>query len=108
MRTKLTILLLLILCAVPFYSSAAKKKLPAKSFAAYLYVEVETKVYRKGIEISSENPEERRWYFSNVVEQPEDVPSYSLVKQKFMPFFSRNVMDPSKPVAFRSITVNRT
>jgi hypothetical protein len=27
-----------------------------------------------------------------------------LVKQKFMPFFSRNVMDPSKPVAFRSIS----
>ena len=100
MRTKPTILLLLILCALPFYSSAAKKNPPAKSFTAYLYVEVETKVYRKGVEISGENPEERRWYFSNVVEQPEDVPSYSLVKQKFMPFFSRNVMDPFEARGF--------
>ena len=31
----------------------------------YLFIEVETKVYRKGVEISSQNPEERRWYMSN-------------------------------------------
>jgi hypothetical protein len=34
------------------------------------------------------------------VEQPEDVPSYSLVKQKFMPYFSRNVMDPFEARGF--------
>jgi hypothetical protein len=59
----------------------------------YLFVEIETKVYRKDVEISSANPSERRWYFSNVIVQPMDVPTYSLVKQKFMPYFSRNVMD---------------
>jgi hypothetical protein len=59
-------------------------------------VEVETTVHRAGVETSSENPEERRWYISNVVVQPEDVPSYSLVKQKLVPYFSRNVMDPAE------------
>jgi len=66
----------------------------------YLFIEIETKVYRKGVEISSENPEERRWYFSNVVVQPEDVPTYSLIKQKIMPYFSRNVMDPFEARGF--------
>ena len=33
---------------------------------------------------------------SNVVTQPEDVPTYSLIKQKIMPYFSRNVMDPAE------------
>jgi hypothetical protein len=49
-----------------------------------------------GVETSSENPEERRWYISSVIVQPEDVPTYSLVKQKFIPYFSRNVMDPAE------------
>lgn len=49
-----------------------------------------------GVETSSEHPEERRWYISEVIVQPEDVPDYSLVKQKFMPYFSRNVMDPAE------------
>jgi hypothetical protein len=66
----------------------------------YLYVEIETKVYKKGVDISSTNPAERRWYFSNVVVQPEDVPTYSLVKQKIMPYFSRNVMDPFEARGF--------
>jgi hypothetical protein len=66
----------------------------------YLYVEIETKVYRKDVGISGENPSERRWYFSNVVVQPEDVPTYSLVKQKIMPYFSRNVMDPFEARGF--------
>jgi hypothetical protein len=60
------------------------------------FVEVETTVHRAGVETSSDNPEERRWYFSNVIVQPEDVPTYSLVKQKYVPYFSRNVMDPAE------------
>lgn len=32
--------------------------------------------------------------------QPEDVPTYSLVKQKIMPSFSRNVMDPFEARGF--------
>src|SRR5260370_21639643 len=66
----------------------------------YVFVEAETKVYRKGVEISSENPSERRWYFSNVIVQPMDVPTYSLIKQKIMPYFSRNVMDPFEARGF--------
>lgn len=72
----------------------------AHANTAYLFVEIETKVYRKGVEISSENPEERRWYFSNVVVQPEDVPTYSLVKQKIIPYFSRNIMEPFESRGF--------
>jgi len=66
----------------------------------YLFVEIETKVYRKDVPISSEHPSERRWYFSNVVVQPMDVPTYSLIKQRFMPYFSRNVMDPFEARGF--------
>jgi hypothetical protein len=66
----------------------------------YLFVEIETKVYRKDVPISSEHPSERRWYFSNVIVQPMDVPTYSLIKQKFMPYFSRNVMDPFEARGF--------
>ena len=66
----------------------------------YLFVEVETKVYRKDVRTSSENPNERRWYFSNVIVQPMDVPTYSLIKQRIMPYFSRNVMDPFEARGF--------
>jgi hypothetical protein len=100
MRIRIMVLLgTLALCLLPVRfaqdSSAAHN-----ANTAYLYVEVETKVYRKGVEISGDNPEERRWYFSNVVVQPEDVPSYSLVKQTIMPYFSRNVMDPFEARGF--------
>lgn len=90
----------LALCVFPFQAHTSNVKASKKSDTAYLYIEIESKVYRKGVEISSENPEERRWYFSNVVVQPEDIPSYSLVKQKVMPYFSRNVMDPFEARGF--------
>jgi hypothetical protein len=63
---------------------------------AYLFVEIETVVHRAGVETSSDNPEERRWYISNVIVQPKGVPTYSLKKQRFIPYFSRNVMDPAE------------
>lgn len=88
----------LILALVPVESRSVKATLTANT--VYLFVEIETKVYRKDVEISSENPSERRWYFSNVVVQPEDVPTYSLIKQKIMPYFSRNVMDPFEARGF--------
>jgi len=66
------------------------------SAAAYLFVEVETTVHVQGVETSSAHPNERRWYISMVTIQPEDVPSYSLKKQKYMPYFSKNVMDPAE------------
>jgi len=99
MIKRLAFVFLLMLCALPFNLNRAVSA-THKPNTVYLYVEVETKVYKKGVDISSENPAERRWYFSNVVVQPEDVPSYSLVKQKIMPFFSRNVMDPFEARGF--------
>src|SRR5262245_29409943 len=102
MRTRATILfltLILLLIAAQFVP-ASKAIRRNKPNTAYLYVEIETQVYRKGVEISSENPQERRWYLSNIVEQPDDIPSYSLVKQKVMPYFSRNVMDPFEARGF--------
>src|SRR6267378_2823218 len=102
MRSRWTILgVALILCLMPFqYARSSWANAGHKANTAYLFVEIETKVYRKGVEISSENPEERRWNFSNIVVQPEDVPSYSLIKQKIMPYFSRNVMDPFEARGF--------
>src|SRR6266852_429062 len=102
MRTKsIVFLATLMFCILPHNSSrpsAANATRAANT--VYLFVEIETKVYRKGVEISSENPSERRWYFSNVVVQPMDVPTYSLIKQKIMPYFSRNVMDPFEARGF--------
>jgi len=91
--------LISIVVVFPFQLPRASNA-TAKLNTVYLFIEVETKVYRKGVEISSENPAERRWYMSNVVVQPEDVPTYSLIKQKVMPYFSRNVMDPFEARGF--------
>jgi hypothetical protein len=97
---KLTLLLsTLILCLLtaPVSRTATATR---GTNTVYLFVEIETTVHRKGVEPSGENPNERRWYFSNVVEQPLDVPTYSLIKQKIMPYFSRNVMDPFEARGF--------
>lgn len=100
-RTLMLLLPVLALGLSPLhYSPLATRAKAARLDAAYLFIEVETKVYRKGVEISSENPEERRWYMSNVVDQPEDVPTYSLIKQKVMPYFSHNVMEPFEARGF--------
>ena len=89
----LILVLALILFIVPFHSSPSAA---IRSNTVYLFVEIETVVHRAGVETSSEHPNERRWYFSNVIVQPEDVPTYSLKKQRLMPYFSRNVMDPAE------------
>lgn len=78
------------------FSQPATATPTLKANTVYLFVEIETTVHRAGVETSSEHPNERRWYLSNVVVQPEDVPTYSLIKQKIMPYFSRNVMDPAE------------
>jgi hypothetical protein len=66
-----------------------------KANAVYLFVEIETTVHL-ATDKDHDQPQERRWYFSNVIVQPEDFPTYSLVKKKFMPYFSANVMDPAE------------
>jgi len=101
LKTNPALPLILVLAGLLFvWSRPSAAPVNHRANTAYLYVEIETKVYRKGVEISSGNPAERRWYFSNVVVQPEDVPSYSLAKQKIMPYFSRNVMDPFEARGF--------
>ena len=102
MRIKLTAFIAaLMFCILPLNSSRPSAAAPRPAAnTVYLFVEIESKVYRKDVPISSANPSERRWYFSNVVVQPMDVPTYSLIKQKIMPYFSRNVMDPFEARGF--------
>jgi hypothetical protein len=88
----LTIVIVVLILFAPAHHSAG----PAHSDAAYQFVEVETTVHRANVETSSEHPEERRWYMSTVIVQPEDVPTYSLVQKKFIPYFNANVMDPAE------------
>jgi hypothetical protein len=91
----------LIFCLLPVqFSRPVAATATHTANTVYLFVEVETKVYRKDVRTSSENPNERRWYFSNVIVQPMDVPTYSLIKQRIMPYFSRNVMDPFEARGF--------
>ena len=102
MRVKLTILaatVMFILLPLNLSRPVTATATPPAN-TVYLFVEVEAKVYRKDVRVSSENPAERRWYFSNVIVQPMDVPTYSLIKQKIMPYFSRNVMDPFEARGF--------
>jgi hypothetical protein len=60
----------------------------------WFFVVVETRVHPKAIEIDSEHPEERRWYISNVVALPENLPSYS-AKKKVIDYFDANVVEPA-------------
>jgi len=98
MRIKLT----LIVLAVAVFMLSIQRSQPVAEAAergratTYQFIEVETTVHLKGVETSDEHPEERRWYFSSVIVMPEDVPSYSLIKKKFIPYFSKNVMDPAE------------
>jgi len=68
-----------VLVAVASHPNVIAARTPVP---VYLLFEVEAKVYRKGFEISSEDPEERRWYNVDVVVQPEDVPTYSLYQNE--------------------------
>jgi hypothetical protein len=95
---RLVFLATLLLCLSPLLISRPAASQPRDT--TWFFVEVETKVTRKGVETSSENPEERRWYMSTVAVLPDDVPSYSLVKKKIIPYFNRNVMDPFEARGF--------
>lgn len=97
MLKRIFFLLSLVACLFSAQLPKPVRTLAAKSnFTAWFFVEIESTVHRKGVETDSDNPDERRWYISNVVVQPEDVPTYSLVKQKLVPYFSHNVMDPAE------------
>jgi hypothetical protein len=94
MKMRLIIfLLMLVLGLLPFQASQSAA---TPEDGPYLFVEIETVVHLKDVETDSDHPEERRWYFSNVIVQPDGVPTYSLKRQRFIPYFSRNVMDPAE------------
>jgi hypothetical protein len=60
----------------------------------WFFVVIETHVSAKNVEVSSEHPEERRWYISNVAALPDDIPSYSAPK-KVNEYFDNNVVSPA-------------
>jgi hypothetical protein len=99
---KIKLSLLLVTLALYSLSFVVPRKTAANTRDdVYQFVEIETTVNRKGVETSSENPEERRWYISTVLVQPEDVPTYSLVKQKYVPYFDKNVVEPAEKRGFK-------
>jgi hypothetical protein len=63
--------------------------------ADWFFVVVETRVHKKDVEIDDEHPEERRWYISNVIALPDNIPSYS-AKKKAIEYFDANVVEPAK------------
>lgn len=52
-------------------------------------------IHRSGKEISSQNPQERRYYVSNLVAVPDSIPSYSLAKVADK-YFEEQVVTPLK------------
>ncbi len=61
----------------------------------WFFFTIETKAYRAGVEVSSANPEERRWYISNLVQLPSGEVSYGL-RKKMDQYFEANVVEPAK------------
>jgi hypothetical protein len=98
MRTRRTCVLAVLVSSLFLALPSWPNSVRATNHAdvAWQFIEIETTVHRVGVETDSQNPEERRWYFSNVVAQPEDVPTSSLIRQKVIPYFSHNVMDPAE------------
>ena len=97
MRIRLAVFLLaLILCLIPgqlsHHAGAAAR---GKADSDWFFVVVETHVHQKAVETNSEHPEERRWYISNVVALPDNIPDYS-EKKKTGEYFDANVVEPAK------------
>lgn len=97
MHIRLAVFLLaLIFCFWPGQlSRRAGAAANGKADGDWFFVVVETHVHQKAVETSSEHPEERRWYTSNVVALPANIPDYSN-KKKAGEYFDRNVVEPAK------------
>ena len=93
MHIRLTIFLFaIILCLWPGQPShSAVVAVDGDPF----FVVVETQVHQQSVETSSEHPEERRWYISNVAMLPANIPDYSN-KKTVGEYFDRNVVEPAK------------
>ena len=89
-------LLVLIFCLLPGQlSRPAGAAANGNADGDWFFVVVETHVHQKAVETSSEHPEERRWYTSNVVALPANIPDYSN-KKKAGEYFDANVVEPAK------------
>ena len=61
----------------------------------YAFVVIETTVTRKGVETSDKNPEERRFYVSNIVEIPQNNKSaYRNANKSADEYFIKGVVKP--------------
>ena len=93
MRIRLAVsLLALIFCLWPAQLS---RRAGAAGTGDWFFVVVETHVHQKGVEADDDHPEERRWYVSNVVNLPANIPDYSS-KKKAGEYFDANVVEPAK------------
>ncbi len=89
-------LLAVILCLLPTsWSRPAGAAANSNADGDWFFVVVETHVHQQAVETSSEHPEERRWYISNVVALPPNIPDYSS-KKKAGEYFDANVVEPAK------------
>lgn len=82
---------MLVIAAVVFTSIA-----PALAWAQndYAFVVIETTVTRKGVETSDKNPEERRFYISNIVEIPlSDKSAYRNANKAADEYFIKGVVN---------------
>lgn len=97
MRIRLAFFLLaLILSLIPGQlSRPAGAAASGKADSDWFFVVIETHVHQKAFETNSEHPEERRWYISNVVTLPDNIPAYS-AKKKTGEYFDANVVEPAK------------
>ena len=86
----------IILCLCPGqWSRPAAAAAAGHADGDWFFVVVETHVHQKGVETDSEHPEERRWYISNLVVLPANIPDYS-AKKKAGEYFDANVVEPAK------------
>ena len=84
---------LTILFAAVLFSWIAPGLVPAQS--DYAFVVIETTVTRKGVETSDKNPEERRFYISNIVEISEnDKSAYRNANKSADEYFIKGVVKP--------------
>src|SRR5882672_8396032 len=93
-RTTLLILFVLSLCILPL-PPATKALARASATGDWFFVVVETQVHFKAKEIDDDHPAERRWYISNVVVLPANVPDYS-EKKKAVEYFDKNVIEAAE------------
>jgi hypothetical protein len=61
----------------------------------YAFVVIETQVTRKGVETSDRNPEERRFYISNIVEIPlSNTGNYRNANKAADAYFTKTIVEP--------------